>query len=140
MTSYPEFYFIRHGQTDPHDDDREISLNEIGKKQVLTSAKFLQNMEVRSICHSPLPRALETKDGLSKKLKVPHFKIDELEECTGEVWRDLIKTQGDSSNYETQAFLQKVGCGLEKSLLKPGPLEERLATLLCHVEKIKLLE
>jgi hypothetical protein len=49
-----EFYFIRHGQTDHHYDDSNISLNSTGISQAYNTKKILSKIELKSVCYSPL--------------------------------------------------------------------------------------
>lgn len=121
MNSKCSFYFMRHGQTDAHADDRNIPLNEKGIEQAQRVAEQVESLNLKSICHSPLPRAIQTKDIIAKNLLVPHFQIRGLEECTSRVWTDLTSPQNVSVLLETKAFHQRVVAGVKKSLLKPGP-------------------
>lgn len=85
---------IRHGETDWNIDGRfqgleEIELNETGKKQSLECTKYLKNFKWDLIVTSPLKRAMQTADIISKQLNIK--KIDVLQ---GLIERDFGSASG----------------------------------------------
>jgi broad specificity phosphatase PhoE len=76
ITIYKPFYFVRHGQTDFNKEHRisgsiNIPLNEEGKKQALEAAKSLKNKKIDLIITSPMIRAKETAEIISKSIDIP---------------------------------------------------------------------
>jgi broad specificity phosphatase PhoE len=77
------FYFIRHGQTDWNKENKimgqiDIPLNAVGLEQAQTAAKNIAHLEISHIVSSPLKRALQTAQVISKNMNIPITVIDEL--------------------------------------------------------------
>jgi probable phosphoglycerate mutase len=127
-----EFYFVRHGQTalnllegtykGEHPDD--LSINETGRRQAEWIAPTISKLPIRTICCSPLQRALETKEILTKDLEAHHHIIPALGECTAPIWRALTQLDRGCpfpTETSTAAFLAQVKQGIEHVLTLPGP-------------------
>lgn len=70
------FYVLRHGQTDWNAQLRlqgstDIPLNETGRQQARTAARFLRDQGITQILASPLVRAYETASLVAETLQVP---------------------------------------------------------------------
>jgi probable phosphoglycerate mutase len=115
-----EFYFIRHGQTEHHYDDPNIGLNATGISQAHHAKKILSNIQLQSVCYSPLKRATETRDILFEKYHNIHHEISDLEECTSLIWKSMVNS--DPVQYEKkEQFIQRAVNGINLSLSKPSP-------------------
>jgi broad specificity phosphatase PhoE len=73
-----QFYFIRHGQTEWNRQgikmgQKDVSLNEEGIRQAHDAAKYLQDLEIKSIVTSPLSRASQTAEIINSYLSVPIY-------------------------------------------------------------------
>ena len=91
MIRLSEFYFIRHGQTDPHEDDSHIGLNSQGLLQAHQQKELIQQLPLRTVCSSPFKRAIETAKIVTNAsgIKV----IDSLRECTASTWNSMTTSQ-----------------------------------------------
>ncbi len=58
-------------QTDHHKDEPHIKLNSNSIKQAYKAKKNIINLNLTSVIHSPLKRAIETKDMLIGNLRLP---------------------------------------------------------------------
>jgi probable phosphoglycerate mutase len=127
-----EFYFIRHGQTDhnllegkykgDHPDD--ISLNETGINQAKLIQPIISALPIKSVCSSPLKRAQETKEIIAATHRVNHYAINDLGECSAQIWRDMTQFNMYSSfpNGSTvHQFMDQVRNGINEALSLPGP-------------------
>ena len=85
----------------------------------------IANIPVKSLCCSPLKRAVETKDIISKDFTYNQLVVDHLKECSTEVWNNLLEIErGFSFNMtnETIEFCQQVSKGLTNALKSDTPL------------------
>ncbi len=129
-----EFYFVRHGQTDHNisekadkgDHSEEIPLNETGRLQAQTIEPLIASLQVNAVVSSPMIRVQETKEIITPRLKVPHYEMNALGECTAQVWKEMrglkmgspIPEEGDLF-----LFLERVRKGLNAALsLSETPL------------------
>ena len=88
MYNTPGFYFARHGQTDANiqavmcGGEWDIELNETGIAQARTATTLLAKTShnIKSICVSPMKRALKTSHILNEVLSVPVEVVEELRE------------------------------------------------------------
>ncbi len=125
-----EFYFIRHGQTDynvsNHKVDHEdVSLNAVGFQQAKDIEPIIANLPIRSVCCSPLKRAKETKEVISKRLQSMHYDMPELGECSLQIWRDMTECGSSAwqSSYEhVKIFMQQTLDGINQALSYEGPV------------------
>ncbi len=124
------FYFVRHGQTDHNkgiltDDHEDISLNETGIEQARNIEPIIAGLPVQSVCFSPLKRAIETKEIITKRLSATHFEIPNLTECNGDVWSMMTEIGEQafiSEEKAIQIFMQKTLQGINEALAMPGPV------------------
>ena len=104
MDSWPDFLFLRHGQTDWNVEGRfqgqtDIPLNETGLAQARTAATLLSGQRIDRIIASPLLRALTTAQIVADQLAL-NVEIDpRLTERTfgpleGQVVRDVKQNLG----------------------------------------------
>lgn len=125
-----EFYFLRHGQTDYNISDRkvdyeDISLNAVGFKQAQEVEPIVAKLPIKSVCFSPLKRAKETKEKVILRLQVSEYEISELEECSRQVWNDMIssgKRAYESSYPHVVNFMQRALNGIDKALSYDEPV------------------
>ena len=128
-----EFYFVRHGQTDHNliegtdkgDHTEEAPLNERGRDQARSIEPKIASLPIQTVVASPMKRAQETKELIVPRLRVPHYNVEHLGECTAKVWKGLRELKMDSpfpEEGETRLFLNRVVTGLNHVLSFPGPL------------------
>ena len=116
-----EFYFIRHGQTDHHDNDDYISLNNLGLEQAARAKNLIDTLEISSVYHSPLTRAIQTKDILFNEIELQRMKVIEvadLAECTTEIWHSL--TNNNICCDKTHNFISKAVSAMHLALSQPA--------------------
>ena len=96
-----KIYLVRHGETDYNKIGRiqgrlPVPLNDNGHKQAQSIAKELKNLSATHLYSSPLTRAKQTAEYISKEIKLP-IKFDELlvERHYGDwqntMWEDVFK-------------------------------------------------
>src|SRR4051812_46043092 len=114
-----EFYFIRHGQTDHNAgiiaECLDLPLNEYGRNQANAIEPLIAQLPVKTVCHSPLLRARETKNIIAAQLKVQEHEITDLAECSLEDWRAItvLKTGGHlQASHSLQLFVTQVNNGI----------------------------
>lgn len=126
-----EFYFIRHGQTDYNtsstkiDHPYDISLNATGFRQAQAIEPVIANLPFKSVCHSPLKRAIETKEVITSRLHAVHHEIPELGECTMQIWTDMTACgihAFNSPDQQVKAFMQQALRGINQALSHEGPV------------------
>lgn len=135
-----KFYFVRHGQTDANLTNRaagsgwDIELNETGLNQAKTlaeSERMSLCREVRTICVSPMTRAMQTARAINEVLQAPLVIIDDLKEWhLGDwekgYWSDLPSLYSPDShppNGESQLeFGMRIKSGLAAALACEGPV------------------
>jgi uncharacterized phosphatase len=127
-----EFYFIRHGQTDHNcsssnlkeDHPGDISLNATGRVQAQCVAPLLSALPIKTICSSPLRRAQETKEIATAQLEAEHFAIDDLGECSAQIWKEMAQ-RGMHAELPhagmVRQFMDRVLRGINQALSLPGP-------------------
>jgi probable phosphoglycerate mutase len=138
--SAEKFYFVRHGQTDANLNNLaagsgwDIELNDAGlaqAKALAESASIENCRDVKTICVSPMARAIQTAEAINKILQAPIVIIDELKEWfLGDwergSWSDLPSLYAPDThppNGESQlAFGMRVKAGLTAALAHPGPI------------------
>lgn len=131
MIPLKEFYFIRHGQTDYNlhqmkvDHPPHIPLNATGRNQALAIEPIIAKLPVKSICCSPMIRAVETKEIVTPRLSVPQFEIPNLGECNALVWQEMppLKEKALTEGREpVLGFIQRVLMGVQSALSYEGPV------------------
>lgn len=79
------FYFLRHGETQWNKErkwqgSKDIPLNETGLAQARAVRPFIDGLDIKSICVSPLQRAVKTAELAAGHLSVPLQVIEDLKE------------------------------------------------------------
>ena len=132
MISQKEFYFVRHGQTDYNvlegknkgDHPQDISLNEIGRSQAKLIEPVISALPIKTICSSPLKRAKETRDIIASSIQVPSLEINDLGECSAQIWKDMVRFGMHNSLPDegvVRQFLERVRKGINIVLALEGP-------------------
>ena len=76
MQNWPNFIFLRHGQTDWNLEGRfqgqtDIPLNSTGLSQATDAARRLKHREINRVVSSPLVRALKTAAIVAEEIGLP---------------------------------------------------------------------
>lgn len=132
MILQKEFYFVRHGQTNHnlldgiHKEDHpgDISLNETGRTQAKLIQSTISALPVKTVCTSPLKRAQETKEIITSNLCVNHHEINDLGECSAQVWKEMAKFGMYSpipNGGAVRQFMDRVQNGINQALSLPSP-------------------
>jgi len=137
MLAQQAFYFLRHGETDWNAEGRlqgqsDIPLNETGRAQANAVRATIAELEISTICVSPLSRAFETAEVVRPDNGYSLNVIDELQEVTigvrdGDLvgpWYQQWKTgeialEGAETRLE---FRQRAVAGINQALEFPGPV------------------
>ena len=131
MVVRKEFYFVRHGQTDHNyanlnsNQSENMPLNHIGRSQAHATLPIISKLPIRTICSSPLKRALETAKILSTGLEKDLQIIEDLAECSLHLWNEMTRFNNVSTlpfDGEIRSFINKVKKGIEQALTLPGPI------------------
>ena len=125
-----DFFFIRHGQTDHNagkvsEEHIDISLNAFGQSQARLIEPTIAKLPIQTICYSPLKRAVETKEIISRNFAVPHKEIADLSECSIPIWTQMTACKSNTpchSKREIQFFIQRVKRGINFALKEHGPV------------------
>lgn len=132
MILLKEFYFVRHGQTDhnllegKHKGDHrgDISLNETGRNQAKLIQSTISALPIKTVCSSPLKRALETKEIIASTLQVNHHVINDLGECSAQIWKEMTQYGMYSplpNGGLVRQFMDQVRNGINQALSLPSP-------------------
>lgn len=125
------FYFLRHGQTDHnlfkiYDDFTDVAINETGIVQASQVSSILEALDIRTVCSSPLKRVQQTKEHALKNKAFHDVLIDELKECSGDLWKLFLKDKNQpftqSEEVFIDSFFKQTFLGLEKALSYEGPV------------------
>lgn len=121
------FYFVRHGESehnvDPSlPDQLDVTLTERGRMQAQSIQPIIQSLPIKTICVSPLRRALETKEIIAQNLSCQIVVIEELRECDGPVWTTMTESNGITVCQNVQHFMKRTIEGINRSLQYPGPV------------------
>src|SRR5690606_10907779 len=97
MLTRTPFYFLRHGETDWNrrrimQGHTDTPLNACGVEQAKSIARDIADLEIATICCSPLLRARQTAAEVNAPLNRPVVIIDALKECAFGVY------EGEPSN------------------------------------------
>ena len=130
------FYFLRHGHTDWNVQHRcmgqiNVVLNQLGIKQAYQSAAYLKKLGIKTICYSPLLRAIRTANIINESLNVKMIEVSGLKEANlgtlqGNQDEDLLKgwKQGicpkRAEPYDD--FVSRVKKALDVCLSHAGPV------------------
>ena len=133
MIPNQQFFFVRHGQTDHNalegadkgDHPHDIPLNEVGRTQAQKIEPVVASLAVKTVCVSPMKRAIETKEIVTARVNAPHHEIENLGECSSETWNEL-RTLGMYARLpkegKARKFMDRVREGLNEALQLPGPV------------------
>lgn len=132
MILQKEFYFIRHGQTDYQNhlevnhkiDHANISLNATGRIQAQLIQPVISALPIKTVCTSPLRRAQETKEIITSNLRATHHEINDLGECTAQIWEEMTQLKKYSplpSEGVVRQFMDQVRNGVNQALALPSP-------------------
>lgn len=130
MLRQEEFYFVRHGQTDANvkmllDFPDTMPLNDVGREQAKQIRETIKRLPIQTICHSPIARAVETKQIITEGLSLPEVAIPELGECRAALWFQLVAWEEEKHKPlppAVHAFVERVRVGLIRALEQPGPV------------------
>ncbi len=139
MIKSSHFYFARHGQTDANiqavmcGGEWDIELNDTGIAQARAATSLLANAQhgIKSICSSPMKRALKTAHILNEVLSVPVAVVDELREWEVGDWSrkpyhqlpNFFRGDGDPPNGESRSeFDARIARALSLSLQSEDPV------------------
>ncbi len=89
-----QIYVIRHGETEWNKEEifrgrRDIPLNEAGKNQAERAGIFFKDKPIRRIVSSPLARALQTAESISKSTGVAVEAMEEFTDINFGTWEGL---------------------------------------------------
>jgi len=134
------FYFLRHGQTDlnlerRHQGQQNTPLNETGKEQAHQAGIILAHYGIKTICSSPLLRAQETSEIVSKKVGADIHYLDHLKErykgeaegllykeCSFRNSFDNITDEKPSGAESNKQFLTRTINAINQALGMAGPV------------------
>lgn len=137
MLTETPFYYLRHGETDWNRAGRfqgwtDVPLNATGRAQAETAAALVRDLGIRTICASPLARALDTAHIVAAAVGRPVEVIDDLRECGFGVhegasmgdwyaaWREGTTPEG-AETY--RGFLDRALAGVNRALAaQDGPV------------------
>lgn len=130
VVSRNSFYFVRHGESEynanPHSGvGHDSNLTERGKSQASCIEPIIAKLTVQTICVSPLKRAVQTQEIITKNLNCPVVIIDELRECTEAIWFEMNRFERNPEmqvNEETRQFVKRVLTGINRALEHVGPV------------------
>ena len=100
-------------------------MNKKGVEQINEVKSFIKNLNIQTVCCSPINRALQTSSMIQEELNTQHVVISELQECSSNVWKQFALHQEkalDSFSEDASDFLSTVHKGLNNSLMHPGPI------------------
>jgi len=89
-----QLYVVRHGETAWNKEEvfrgrKDVPLNDTGKKQAQLTGRYFLNKGIARILSSPLGRAIETAEGISKATKIPIEVMNEITDMDFGVWEGL---------------------------------------------------
>lgn len=130
MILQKEFYFVRHGQTDGNvavikADYGDIPLNPTGREQARAIEPLVATLPVKTVCYSPLRRAVETREIACTRLLVNHAEVVNLSECNKQIWTEMTaigKEAHKSTQEPVYGFMQRVLSGINQALSCEGPV------------------
>ena len=130
------FYFLRHGETDWNlrkvvQGQIDVPLNATGLAQARSARDILCDTKIRTICCSPLDRALHTAKIVNEIAQRPIEVIDGLKEVgfghaegqVGGSWfADWKRGAANPEGAETySSFIQRALDAVNEALMRPGP-------------------
>ena len=130
MIPKKEFYFVRHGQTDSNigiwrDGHEDAPLNETGRSQAQSIESIIASLPIKTVCYSPLKRAVETKTLITPRLNADQCEIMNLKECQREEWkkiREMGFIDHEKDPNLVKPFFHSVRAGINEALSMEGPI------------------
>ncbi len=131
------FYFLRHGETDWNKDHRaqgqmDVPLNATGIEQAKRASKIACDLDIVTICTSPLKRALDTAKMIQGSRRCNLEIIEDLSECSwgnregdtkGRWFTDWKSGYANPAGAETyEIFIERALRGINLALKRPGPV------------------
>lgn len=136
LTKLP-FYYLRHGQTDWNIDHRgqgqtDVPLNDKGLAQAKRASEIVGDLGIKTICTSPLSRALETANIIQAVCGCELVVVEDLIECSWGEREGDVKDQwfldwkaGRSNPVGAEPyapFLERALRGINSALEHVGPV------------------
>ena len=144
------FYFVRHGDAayrgdSIFDDSHEVPLTSKGEKQAESIQKVIELLSIQTICVSPMKRAIDTMNIITKNLSCETVVIPELSECTHATWHKMVELENGpksgSNCPHVCSFMERAVIGATKALEHPGPVlivaHGGVHFAICHYMDIK---
>lgn len=137
MLTEVEFYYLRHGETDWNlrglaQGRSDVPLNENGRVQAREACALIGQLEIATLCSSPLQRALETAEILQTQCGARLEVVEDLAECSwgareGQAKGDWFQGWKSGEVNPTGAepydfFLKRALRGINQALTLPGPV------------------
>lgn len=128
--SRKDFYFIRHGETDVNANPNikrvnyDLPLNHRGEQQARLAREAVSKLCLKSVCYSPIQRAVQTKDILIEGLELLQVEEHNLSECKANLWNKMValgNKKGLSICEEVSLFFIRVIKGLDTALTLQDP-------------------
>lgn len=123
-----DFFFVRHAETDHNqadlkiDQSADMQLNTNGKSQAYALKPIFEQISFRTICSSPLSRALATAKILASDSEAHFHIINNFTECTMHEWNEMVKFKANSPlSLQVQHFLDNIKNGIIQVLSYPTP-------------------
>ncbi len=91
-----KIFLVRHGESEGNRDNKfrgrvDYPLTDLGKKQAQDLAKFLEGFDIGKIISSPLKRALQTAQPISKIKKISIQEDQNFNNINLGIWENLTK-------------------------------------------------
>ncbi len=156
-----KLFLVRHGQTDWNKDHKvmgitDVSLNEIGEQEAENVGANLTNQNIDIIFTSPLKRALETLEIISKYVKCEKVEISDLllernfGYLTGKSWDEIetiipnareidCKQKYDYTPYGGENA-EQVKCRVRKFISELKERGYKKVLVVCHGGIIRMIE
>ena len=139
MTTLAEkpFLFMRHGDTESSEHGliagggTDVALSFAGTVQAMRSQILLKKKDIRTICHSPLSRAVRTAHSVNNKRQIPLISIENLSDChygvaENQPYHDHLLRWSYGEQIEGaehfSTFAERAVLGVSQALEYPQPL------------------
>lgn len=123
-----DFFFVRHAETDHNqadlkiDQSADVRINTHGRNQAYALKPILGQIPFRTICSSPLTRALETAKILASDSEANFHIIDDFTECNMCEWNEMVKFKVNAAlSPKVQHFVDDIQNGIMQVLSHPAP-------------------
>lgn len=121
------FYFIRSGAENEGllktCREKDSSLSERGRLQASSLCDSIASLSLKTIVFSPLRRAKETKDILTRNLDLRALEMESFIECSRDVWEAMLqfeKGRGYEVSESLENFFFRIASGANISLDRDG--------------------